>query len=286
MGLVLYFYGRDLGTVDFTTPALLPSLAASLAIYVTVILIGAVAWRILLQAFGSAPPRWGAERQLLIAQIGKYVPGSVAQYLGRAALAMTSGVPARIVAIALVTEASAMIVGGLLSIAIAVAFAPELAGMLQQAWPSQTRVIWISSAAFVVILLVGGSLVSFQFNGFRKLPRAALGGLLLAGVLYTIAFLFLGVSLHLIVSLLSANPVPLTLSVAVFAAGWIAGLATPGAPGGLGVRETILTAGLAPLVGGPAALSAALLHRGVSVLGDVISFGLGSLLPQTIKVSS
>ena len=71
---------------------------------------------------------------------------------------------------------------------------------------------------------------------------------------------------------------PLSLSVVVFAVAWVAGLITPGAPGGLGVRESIITLGLGGVIGEPAALTAALMHRAVSVTGDAIAFGLGCAL--------
>lgn len=281
MAVVLYLYGGDLRQVDFSNPALLPRLGGSVGIYVVVILIGAFGWRVLLTAFGVSPARWAGERQLLVSQIGKYVPGNIAQYLGRAAMAMNSGVPARIVGIALVTEAAATVIGGFFSIAASIALAPELLGKLRPALPGNSGVVWLSVAtAAFLILLFGASLVSTLSKRFSKLPRVRFGGFLLATLLYTLSFLLLGVSLNLIVGPLSPTPVPLSLCVAVFAAAWIAGLATPGAPGGLGVRESVLALGLAPLMGGAAALSAALLHRGVSVLGDVISFGLGLLLPK------
>jgi hypothetical protein len=284
MGVVLYFYGRELRTVDFANAALLPRLAGSVAVYVVVILLGAFVWRVLLNAFGATSAPWVAERQLLVSQIGKYVPGNVAQYLGRAAMTMNSGVPAKAVGMAIVTETAATVMGGFLSVGALVALSPELTSSVRWVIPDTSRVVWLGIAvATFLILLFGGSLVWTNSKRLEGLPNVRFRSLLVAIFLYAVAFLLLGVSLHLIVGALSAAPVPMSLSVAVFAAAWIAGLVTPGAPGGLGVRESVITLGLAPLLGGPAALSVALLHRGASVLGDVISFGLGLLLPNKGK---
>jgi uncharacterized membrane protein YbhN (UPF0104 family) len=279
MGAVLYLYGGELSSVDFTNPALLPGLVGAIGIYVAVILTGALSWRLLLTAFGATPLPWAAERQLLISQIGKYVPGNVVQYLGRAAMAIKSGAPAKTVGVALVTETAAILLGGLLAVAIALAFAPELAAGLLQLLPETSRMLWIGIAAAAVLVLLGGFARMFS-RRLGSLPKVKSATLLAIVLLNTIALLLLGLSLHLVIVALSANAVPLSLSVAVFAAAWIAGFATPGAPGGLGVRETVITLGLAPLLGGAVALSVALLHRGASVLGDVISFGLGLLLPK------
>ncbi len=280
-GAVLYWYGGDLRGIDLQNPAVLAGVAGSIALYVLVILIGACAWRILLKAFGAKPARWAAERQLLIAQIAKYIPGNVAQYAGRAAMTIQSGVPVRAAGMALVTETAVIIAGGFLSVAISITLFPGLAESLQRILPDSSAIVWLGTGVgtFFLVLLVAAGLGS----RVGKFPKVKPAYILLASVCSTVTFLLLGVSLHLVVAAVSATPVPISLCVAVFAAAWIAGLATPGAPGGIGVRESVLVLGLAPLTGGAAALSAALLHRGVSVIGDLISFGFGLLLRRAAK---
>jgi hypothetical protein len=58
----------------------------------------------------------------------------------------------------------------------------------------------------------------------------------------------------------------------VFSLSWIAGFLAPGAPGGLGVRETVIVLMLGSAVGEGPALGAALLLRMVTAAGDVLSF--------------
>jgi uncharacterized membrane protein YbhN (UPF0104 family) len=281
MGTVFYLYGRDFREIDVSNPRLLPGLAGAIAIYVGVIFIGAFGWKLLLRAFGAEPPPWIAERQLLISQIGKYVPGNVAQYLGRAAMAIKGGIPARTIGIAIVTETAAILLGGFLAVAVAFALAPELAAGLLRRMPETSRLGWLGAGAIIFVMLLLLVVLGSTFSKrLKALPNVRTGVLVAVILLYTLALLLLGLSLHLIVAALSPGPTPLSLSVAVFAAAWIAGLATPGAPGGIGVRETVITLGLAPVLGGGVALSVALLHRGASVIGDVISFGLGLLLPK------
>jgi uncharacterized membrane protein YbhN (UPF0104 family) len=276
---VLYLYGDDLGTVDLSNGANWPKLAGSVGLYVSVIVIGGFGWRILLNAFGAAPDPWVAERHLLLSQIGKYVPGNIAQYLGRAAMTMKTGVSAKTVGLALITETVSTVIGGVLSVALLILLVPELAQLDSELVPEGAHVVWLVAAVAVFLLvLIGAGFLSNSDAIWPKWPKARLSGLMAAILLYTLSFLLLGASLHLVVGLVSSSIVPLSLTVVVFAAAWIAGLATPGAPGGLGIRETVITLGLAPIIGGGAGLSAALLHRGVSVFGDVISFGLGMLL--------
>ena len=66
--------------------------------------------------------------------------------------------------------------------------------------------------------------------------------------------------------------IDLALSCMIFVVAWIAGFVVPGAPGGVGIRDGILAVGLGLFIGQGAGLTVALLHRGVSVAGDVIVF--------------
>jgi len=230
---------------------------------------------------------WSAERQLLVSQIGKYLPGNVAQYLGRAAMTIHSGVPARIVGLAILTETAVILTGGFLSVALSIALFPSLLLRIREIVPNTSAVMWLGAAlGLFFALLLASTVASAHLKRFDHLPRIRLSGLLLTIVLSTGSFLVLGWSLHLIIAALSPDPVPVSLSVTVFAAAWIVGLATPGAPGGLGVREAVLTLGLASFVGGPIALAAALLYRGVSVVGDILAFGVGLLLPHEHRDAS
>jgi glycosyltransferase 2 family protein len=281
MGVVLYLYGDELNTVDFSNKSLLPNFVGAVALYVTVVLIGAFGWRLLLSAFGATPDRWAAERQVLISQLGKYIPGNVAQYFGRAGMAMSTGVSAKTVGLAIVAETAAILIGGCLSVAAMVALQPELITRFRQIVPDVAALKWLAAALVLFLFLLASVTLALRFSKrLSGLPQVNLTKLMETIFLYVVAFIVLGWSFLLLVGTLSPREVPLPLTIAVFGVAWIAGLATPGAPGGLGVRESVLALGLAPFVGGATALSAAILYRGVSVLGDVISFGIGTILPK------
>ena len=284
MSAVLYFYGADLGSVDLTNGRIISGLAGALVLYVVVVGMGAVGWRMLLRAFGAAPARWTAERQVLISQIGKYAPGNIAHYLGRAAMTTSAGVSASVIGFALVAEAAAIVIGGILLVSALVVLSPDLLGRLARIVPDASRLIWpVVAGAAILLILSGVSVVSRPSGQSSHIPVVKLGGLFVTVLLYIAAFVVLGWSLNLIVGALAESNLPTSVAIAVFAVAWIAGLATPGAPGGLGVRESVLTLGLAPFVGGGTALTAAILYRAVSVLGDVIAFAIGTFLPNRVS---
>lgn len=281
MAAVLYFHGAELGNLPLTNRQAWSSLAAAIGVYVLVILLGAFAWRFLLAAFGSPASRWAAERQLLVSQIAKYVPGNIAQYLGRASMAMNSGVPAPTVGIALLTEVAGTLTGGLLAIALSVVTAPGVASRVREIMPDDPAIIWLAAPFGGLLILWGGfALLAKLSRRFGSLSGFAFSGLAAATTLYFASFILLGLSLLLTASAFGSSAMSLSFATAVFATAWIAGMVTPGAPGGLGVREAVLTLGLTPYLGGAAALTVALAHRGISILGDLISFGLGLCLPR------
>jgi len=71
------------------------------------------------------------------------------------------------------------------------------------------------------------------------------------------------------------------LLIAAYAFSWVAGFLVPGAPGGLGVRESVLIFLLRDSVPAGDAVLGAVLFRIVTLLGDVLFF-CTSLIPQAV----
>lgn len=270
----------DFRGIDFKDTFLWASLAGAMGLYTLVIFMGAIGWRLLLAAFDEPLPLWTAERQLLLSQIGKYIPGNVAHLLGRAALAVKDGVPKRAIGGALLAETALTVLGGLMVTALGLWLAADETRQLLALVPDTAPIVALLGT--LAVLIVGFTIIAFLSARTRiaALPNVRLGPLCAAGAVYVISFVILGMTLHFIAQSVSPTASPaLALSIAVFSLAWIVGLITPGAPGGLGVRDAIMTLGLAPIIGAPEALSVAVLHRAISVAGDVLAFAIGLWLP-------
>ena len=64
---------------------------------------------------------------------------------------------------------------------------------------------------------------------------------------------------------------------------WLAGFLTPGAPAGLGVRESVLLIILAPAAGEASILALAALFRIVTVLGDgLLALGAAAFVKPAV----
>ena len=100
--------------------------------------------------------------------------------------------------------------------------------------------------------------------------------------------IFTGV-LSLIIGSSSITSLDTLVFSSAFIVAWLAGLITPGAPAGVGVREIVIVILLKGLVSESDLLLAVLLTRVVTVGGDVLFFLLASLIPakeaMTVKIS-
>ena len=244
------------------------ALAAAVAIYGLTLLSSSAAWYLLLRSAGESPKPGDAASVFLLSQVGKYLPGNVAQYVGRVALAKGRGLGSASVLFTLAMEAACAILAGLAL--AAAAFPMDLADRFG---PGRL------AAAVLIAGLV--AVVGARFVGPARLrSRAWLACL----GLYSFNFLAFGACAALLASgILGSGTAPLPALAAVFAAAWVAGFVTPGAPAGLGVREAVLVGGLRTLYDPGIALSLPLLFRLVTTLGDGLGFGAGALLRKFRK---
>jgi hypothetical protein len=275
--IALYKGGNDLPAIGWDQPWVWAYLATAFGLYVGSQVIAATAWMQTLAVFSVRLPPRRAETQLLISQIGKYIPGNVAHLLGRLALARSDGLGTSLIGLALLVEISLVLVAGGLLLAALVLFAPDMVRTLLPRFDElASRRLSITFVAFLVVGIAFGSWFFVQRVTQRSetLIRPLLAFKPLA--LHVINFLILGLSLALVMhAIASTASSGIALPVAVFVAAWTVGFLTPGAPGGIGVREGLIVLGLGAAIGEGPALAIALVHRALAIAGDVTTFVLG-----------
>lgn len=229
--------------------------AAGLAlVYAAADVLLALAWRALLQVQGTAAGRAWSIQTHGVSQLAKYLPGNVVHFVSRQLLGTSAGVPQ-----AVLTRSSLYELAGLASAGL-------LLGLLALPLLAGGRFAWFTPA-------VGAALVLGALAAVRMAAGALPARVLASHLLFLLtASLIFTVLLDLIAPDTEAALSPPTVWGA-YAAAWLAGFVTPGAPAGLGVREAILVM----LLDGHAAerdlLPAVVLSRAVSVTGDTIYFG-------------
>jgi len=241
---------RELG---YLRPLITPLIFAAI-FYGASLFTTAAAWPILVH--GSVEHR--PKRLLLIGlatQIGKYVPGNIASYLGRAALARSQRVDFRCSASTTFAELGASV------------FAGTLVGLLSFVLAPQSAIV--ASEHSVSLQLLAGAvlltLIWFAWNTGNLKPVAQ------TTAIFIVSFLLAGISLCVANSAFEQpNSLSLAYAVSAFAFAWVAGFVVVGAPAGLGVREAVLVGLLAPVIGTPQAMMLTVVHRAVTILVDLI----------------
>lgn len=258
--LKLYEYQGQLGFLNISAPGY--AAAAGLAlVYSAANLLLALAWRNLLFALKlPIPIRWTVWAYA-VSQLAKYVPGNVFQFAGRQVIGLAAGLPGwplakstawELILISLCGAVFGILALPLLPVAVSSLMAALLFTAATIALIVATRALWDSRAAGAVICY---------------LIFLALSGLVFSGAL--------AIANHGIAGIDKTLPA----IVGAYVIAWLAGLLTPGAPAGLGVREAVLLILLSGLASDPVILLALVVGRTITVSGDLMFYAAGRLVP-------
>ncbi len=251
MKLVEYAHQIDLGELTLTSFILLAGL---ILVYFSANFLLAFAWRNLLQFLGvKTTLRW-AVQTYGISQIGKYVPGNIFHFAGRQAIGQSAGIPPKPLAKSSVWEIGLLAVtGSLFFLLVLPLFIHQIAFQL-------------AAVLFFLVLIIFVALL-------HRLAGSAVAS---AGLYYILFLVISGLifnGLLLIVGAAASLPVVMFIEIAgVYVVAWLAGLVTPGAPAGLGVRELVFLTILHGVIGEKELLEAIVLGRIVTVGGDVLYY--------------
>jgi len=243
--------------------------AVGMTVYASGVLVLGFAWASLQRAFAATGFSARPVSTYLVTQIGKYLPGNVAQYVGRHLLLRRAGlghVPLLACAFA-----------ETLSLGVAAClFAARFAGR----WAPAFSAPLVASLAIVIFAgtILAASVVHRRWPWLSsRLPVLEPGWLVAALALHLLFFVLMGTTLLCIAMTTVAAQdrlAALPAMAAVAATSWMAGYVVPGAPAGLGVREAVLIALMAQLQPGADGLVLAAGFRVATFGGDVLAFML------------
>lgn len=280
--------GKDLSAL--LDNRVLAATACLTLLYTLSILTTAVAWTRLLHAMRQ-PARFARLLPILATtQFGKYLPGNVAQHIGRIALTRGIGVQMSPALFSIAYELLLALVASAHIGALTLLWAPP-AALLQ--WQiTQYRVpllIGVTLGALVALLLAPRVAIWFTRlrNPAREEPIAAPARLHLdpatVGIcyaLYASSFVMIGYGLWLVAGSLTPAgvlmPGPVFFTGA-FACSWILGFVAPGAPAGLGIREVMLSAWLSGVLRPAEVVLLVVALRIATTLGDLVNFTWGGV---------
>jgi len=250
--------------------------------------VNAYIWVILLRGGGVFLTLRNAFITLGQAQIGKYLPGNVFQYVGRFVLGRKQGLPREAIVLSMGVETLLVLVTALAIGVIGSFF--EKAHLLLQIKELSSKSVTLTLLAvfsFVAVLIIVVIVIPEARDWIRlRLPYLHFGRVSISVFLYLAVFIMYGVFLSLLLRSLWDVDSALQWYQFTwgFALAWVVGFITPGAPGGIGVREAIFILLFSQDLGPGLAASLTVVLRVVTSLGDLVAFGfaywLRSITPE------
>lgn len=230
-----------------------------------------VLWVRLFSDHGARVPAPDASAIFFVGQLGKYVPGSVWSMGVQAAMARSWAVPARAtvstsLVFLLVHVATGMLVGGFLLPWV------DLAGRGSSVGVAVVAIGCVVVGTGVLMPPVLGRLAVRLAGASEFRWRVRDAGLACLVMAWTWACY----SAALWVLLPDTGLTELPVLTAAFALGYVAGVLVPLAPAGLGAREAVFVALLAPEIGLPTATAVAMLTRLAHTVADFVAAAAAS----------
>ncbi|GHT94707.1 hypothetical protein FACS1894116_09100 [Betaproteobacteria bacterium] len=293
MLLLIYFVvfvSRTFSTENlrpFRSPTTLVYLGIASLVYCLIIPLAGWAWSLLLTSMGE---RWTNRRTIAIigfTQIAKYIPGNIAQIAGRATLAISKGMNPGIFGATVLIETlltmAAAVVTGLACWLIAGEHYDALNNSFWHAIATLTTGLLCGTLGMVVLLKLLPGLRSHALWAARWIPAEMqipnIRVICKTSAIYCLSYIAVGLSFWIVAHSLNTEDTPSYFYLsATFALAWVIGFITPGLPAGLGAREGVMTALLMGKFAAPDILNLMLGMRLVTIVGDLLSFGMGAIL--------
>lgn len=241
----------------------------------------AFGWKIILQYLLEQRVVYGDAAKIYAkANIGKYMPGNVMHYVERNLFAAKLGLSQLEVATSSVIEVVGVILSAiLLSIILTCReFVTTIRNLVSL--KIAFLVLCVCAIGCIVVIIFYKRSMRFQTMIQRILNVKFIWAILKVMLVYSVVLICQGFLLMLICRYVlhcELNAQQSLIIIAYYILAWVVGFVVPGAPGGIGVREMIIVMLMNGIVGEEVILVAALIHRMVSILGDVVAY-LFSLL--------
>lgn len=289
LGYFLYVFVTHFSEIPasvFGTDLILASVIG-VVLYQLAAAVHSVVVHLTLKALGTKSNLRTTSIILFLSQIGKYIPGNVAHYLGRIALARRYGYTAAHVTFSIGYEVIWTIVTAVAFAAAAFLYVGPSIISAAPALPPVWVIGLLPAALLIAPVIVTRLLNSWRPAILRRLlgdadiglPSPLVAGQCIAGTAVNISINAV-TFLIMLNQLVTVNLHAATLITLVFVSAWLLGFLFPGAPAGLGVREAVLIAVLGPEFGVAEIALAALLHRIVNIAGNGVTFGIGWVLQR------
>ncbi|MCF6203845.1 MAG: hypothetical protein L3J59_09275 [Methylococcaceae bacterium] len=266
---------QKVGPYQFTTQSISIIFLGIIGYCIACYLLSAAWYKILASLCSSPISAEGIKSIYARSQIAKYIPGNVMQIAGRHILTRRLGIGHKLLAIASLTE----IVGLVMASCTLTVIGSVIFGLWESYINQQQLLDGVFTLCIILSLI---PIIRYFVIKFIPISRPYLNNpsLFLAFFIvylkYVVFFIIVGTILVGLVYQLDGelSIYQIAAIIATFSVSWLLGFITPGAPSGIGIRETILVVSLDKILLGSTGVLIAILFRVITVGGDVLFFSI------------
>ncbi len=286
----LYDQYTLLPQIEFNLDFLI-AIIAGLLLTVFLNFTGGIIWNLLLKIFSVNTSILACAKITMIAQIGKYLPGNVFHYVGRATIGKTYGIKNSVTVVTIMIETITVIAVSLTIFITGSLFNPEKLLNLYQFIPVDH---YLDNKVFISLVILAAVLLLISFTVlYRGTLQKIISIVTTPGSYYKygaviLLYVFSFVLIGLILFVLQRSLFPEITSISlfqyfwIFSFAWVAGFVVPGAPGGIGIREAIFLLLFSASLGEGNAITLIIGHRIIMIAGDFLTLIAGKLI-KTVK---
>lgn len=275
--LMLFDHYKDINQLQWTLFSIF-SFAMAICCGLLNVTASAYVWKIILSECNCSISFKQSFTIIGLSQIGKYIPGNVMQYFGRASLSTNAKMPLDIVLYSIVIETLIIVLSSLIIIVLGVIYDANKIIILSKYVNtfSVLRTTIIFSFIVIIIAMVLSYFTSCHEYIRNKIYLVSSKQILIPIIvdlsMYTIFGTIIFVMSHTFWAV-DAGHIWFKF-VWGFALASVIGFIMPGAPGGIGIREAVFVALFSAELGVGASLALAILLRLATGLADLATFAI------------
>ncbi|MBN2545872.1 MAG: flippase-like domain-containing protein [Spirochaetes bacterium] len=255
-------------------------------------LIYAVTWGFVVKIFSQIKLKMREMIAVYLkSNIAKYLPGNIFHFAGRHYYLRTQGLSDKSL---LLSNSFEIIYTIIISISIIlsgvylkVIIIPDAILHKINIYYLLTLIVIITAAAAFFIIYKYLKKESINIKKYFTLRN--LFFFIIITLMYFLIFIIIGAVLYAIMVVLlkhDFNIIDFYFVICTYSLAWMLGYIVPGAPGGLGIRETVIILMLEDKFSSSSALLASIILRVITITGDIISFLFAGILTASGKNSN
>ncbi len=279
IGVKIYQLGFDPKVIE-NVPAFIAISVIAVLMKMFSVVTSASGWRRWISLFSGRKIRfWDAFYIYGKAGIGKYLPGNVMHYVERNIFAAEYGLPQTKIAAGSVLETLELVIAALFMslILLPISYRQKVLKLIYERKTILIILIlicfFIFVAIFAIVLIkrryIKGIISEYKFSGLKTFA--------LTLIEYILTLLLLGggmVLMWMFCTQESPDAESLRLMISAYSTAWVCGFVIPGASGGIGIREAILSVLLDGLASGSVTMFVIVTHRLITIIGDFATYAV------------